>query len=460
MTGFAPPNYTQMPNDLFPLMPLMGEAELRVTLAVARATFGWHREEVELSFNKLRLLTGLSKQGVINGVEAGVTRGTLKQIETRGRHGMTYCYSLVVLPDLSTSLTSQPAGPVHEVDRSSAQVVHEVDRSASAPVHEVDRPGPQVVHEVDQSLVNVVDRSTPPRMRVTREKPEAERKGLKKERFKEKESDVREPQAPASEVAAPVAEAPAPEVETRPEASTLSLEKLLEPELPPVSAAVKPGSALDQVLKRIRERDGSLTSPPAALARDGADAPHDGPRSTVLEFRPRPDAVTAQPPSPEKVPAAAAPSPEPEPDPAARAATQEALRKAFGSEWLRGLLSESKLRKVGWLALDAAAVADRHELFRLEFAGQPASAWRTAFINWLDGEAAKLARRKAGGEGAPPVPLAVGMPVEYKRERYVICEEQTGFYLLQHLGAGHTMSVSKANAADVAAIHPIPTGTP
>jgi len=38
--GFASPTYTQMPNDFFKMIPLMGEPELRVTLIALRETFG------------------------------------------------------------------------------------------------------------------------------------------------------------------------------------------------------------------------------------------------------------------------------------------------------------------------------------------------------------------------------------------------------------------------------------
>lgn len=124
------PNYTQIPNGLIGLMPQMKESELRVTLAIARETFGWHRDEKSLSLTRLRTLTGLSRQGVLNGIESGLRR---RLIERRPEKD-SFTYRLLVHEvDQSTQLTSPPSGP----DRST---------TLTTPVHEVDR---QLVHEVD-----------------------------------------------------------------------------------------------------------------------------------------------------------------------------------------------------------------------------------------------------------------------------------------------------------------------
>lgn len=123
-----PPNYTQVPNTLIDdLMPKMKEAELKVVLAIARETFGWHRDEKSLSLTRLQALTGLSRQGVVNGIEDGLRRHAIE----RRTHGQSFRYRLLVNevdrskgqrsgPDRSTPLTSL----VNEVDR---QLVNEVD---------------------------------------------------------------------------------------------------------------------------------------------------------------------------------------------------------------------------------------------------------------------------------------------------------------------------------------------
>lgn len=116
------PNYTQTPNAIYDLMPEMKEAELRVTLAIVRETFGWHRETARLSITKLQKLTGLSRQGVINGTEAGIERGTI----LREKEGEGYLYSL----------------HVHEVDTDS-QLVNVVDYPSQ-------RSLPPLVNVVDQ----------------------------------------------------------------------------------------------------------------------------------------------------------------------------------------------------------------------------------------------------------------------------------------------------------------------
>lgn len=124
------PNYTQMPNVLITLMPQMKEAELRVTLAIARETFGWHRKEKSLSLTRLCALTGLSRQGVLNGIEEGLERHFIE----RRAQGNSFTYRLLVNEvDQSRPLTGQASGP---------------DRSTTSTT---------IVSKVDQEVVNKVD---------------------------------------------------------------------------------------------------------------------------------------------------------------------------------------------------------------------------------------------------------------------------------------------------------------
>ena len=115
-----PPNYTQVPNALIALMPEMGQSELKVALAIARETFGWQREWKELSISRLMVLTGLSRQGVVTGTEAGIERGIIE----RQHAGMTFLYRLIIheepeeLEEIEPEETSQQIRLVNELDQS------------------------------------------------------------------------------------------------------------------------------------------------------------------------------------------------------------------------------------------------------------------------------------------------------------------------------------------------------
>lgn len=143
--GVDKPNYTQMPNLLLDdLLMLMGEAEMKVTIALSRLTFGYHREKVEISLSHLQEITHLSRQGVINGINAGLERGTIER--TDGKRG-GFVYSIAVNGEQET--TSQRSRPVNEVDQSTSQpnglpLVNEVDRTSQ-------RSRPALVNEVDQN---------------------------------------------------------------------------------------------------------------------------------------------------------------------------------------------------------------------------------------------------------------------------------------------------------------------
>jgi phage replication O-like protein O len=109
MSSYVKPNYTQIPNQLLDeQLAEMGEAELKITLAVCRKTFGWHKDSDRISLSQFQELTGLSRQGAVNGIEAALARGTIQ----REAHGNSYLYSLVVnVVDQSADEGSQRSRP-------------------------------------------------------------------------------------------------------------------------------------------------------------------------------------------------------------------------------------------------------------------------------------------------------------------------------------------------------------
>jgi phage replication O-like protein O len=136
--GFDAPNYTQTPNSIFDHMKSMGLSELKCCLAITRATFGWHRSKAQLSITVLEKMTGLSRQGVIDGTERMVQRGLVRKEYGDDNNTAIYVVNVVDYPP---------------------QVVDEV-------VNVVDYPSPEAVNVVDQEVVNVVD---PNKERVNKE---------------------------------------------------------------------------------------------------------------------------------------------------------------------------------------------------------------------------------------------------------------------------------------------------
>ena len=99
------PHYTQVPNVLFECMTEMTDAELRVTLAIVRKIVGFHKDGPEpVSYSKLQELTGLSRQGVRNGIERAIKRGYVKIHSQGKRHVNLFTLNF---SDQSTELTSQ-----------------------------------------------------------------------------------------------------------------------------------------------------------------------------------------------------------------------------------------------------------------------------------------------------------------------------------------------------------------
>jgi len=82
------------------MMMSMTGAELKCALAIARETFGWHRQQQEISLSRLMQLTGLSRQSVVTGIEDGIKRG----IVGRTKEGQGYVYSLIVSAEVVKKL--------------------------------------------------------------------------------------------------------------------------------------------------------------------------------------------------------------------------------------------------------------------------------------------------------------------------------------------------------------------
>jgi phage replication O-like protein O len=121
--SISPPNYTQFPNDILDKMPVMKDAEWRVACAICRKTFGWHKREDLLSLSQLMKLTGLSRQGVLNGLEQAIEHGYIG----RTKAGQSYKYRLVIEGDEEPA--SQPSRPVEAQtgQRSRLELVNVVD---------------------------------------------------------------------------------------------------------------------------------------------------------------------------------------------------------------------------------------------------------------------------------------------------------------------------------------------
>ena len=113
-------NYTQLPNVILDeYLPLMGIAELKVVMFVARKTFGWQKEDDKISLSQMEDATGLSRQGVIDGVNAAIERGVLCRVQV----GQGFLYHL----NIDENVTSQASRLVKPVDQLEQKLVKPVD---------------------------------------------------------------------------------------------------------------------------------------------------------------------------------------------------------------------------------------------------------------------------------------------------------------------------------------------
>jgi len=119
-------NYTMIPNAIIDSMGEMTECEFRVVMAVARKTFGWQKYKDRISLSQLKELTGLSKQGVIDGISSAIEHELIE----RHPAGQSFEYSILVNEvDQSEYKTSQRSRPalVNVVDQLEPELVNVVD---------------------------------------------------------------------------------------------------------------------------------------------------------------------------------------------------------------------------------------------------------------------------------------------------------------------------------------------
>lgn len=142
--GVDKPNYTQIPNLMLDdLMMYMGEAELKVTLAIARQTFGYHRQTIKLSLGALQELTGMSRPSVVKGITEGMKRGTIEREKSDDR----YTYGLII--NDNAVQTSKEFLLVKNVNQEASKeslppLVKNVDQSSKESL-------PELVKNVDQN---------------------------------------------------------------------------------------------------------------------------------------------------------------------------------------------------------------------------------------------------------------------------------------------------------------------
>lgn len=138
--GFDRPNYTQIPNELLDgLMSDMVGSELKVTLALCRKTFGWHKKRDVVSLSQLEKITGLTRQAVLDGLVRGMKRGTIQRVRA-GKQ--SYSYEVVITEADPTSLKTRPVEeatslktrPVTSLkSRHTKETTKEIPKRAQAP---------------------------------------------------------------------------------------------------------------------------------------------------------------------------------------------------------------------------------------------------------------------------------------------------------------------------------------
>ncbi len=85
------PSHTQFPNIIIDnFMGKMTGAQIKVILAIARKTIGWHKVSDRISYSQLYKLTGLSTNAIKSGIKGLIEMNLISQEKTK----FGYCYDM------------------------------------------------------------------------------------------------------------------------------------------------------------------------------------------------------------------------------------------------------------------------------------------------------------------------------------------------------------------------------
>ncbi len=117
--GVHIPQNVTLPPEVIQLLPYMGYAELKITLA-AIAKFMRIGGAEPITLSEFEGMTGLSHQAVLDGIAVAMQRGIVERYEVVGYRGhASYVYEIrVALPENVIGLVSRPIEPVVKLVKS------------------------------------------------------------------------------------------------------------------------------------------------------------------------------------------------------------------------------------------------------------------------------------------------------------------------------------------------------
>jgi hypothetical protein len=146
------PNYTQIPNIILDSLDQLKPACLKVILAIARETLGWHQRSKTMSITFLMKKTGLSNRAVIDAGAELTDFGWVKRHKVKHERGETYEYELLLEP------ITAPVKKVHGLNEPTREKSSQVTREKSSQVTR-EKSSREGVKKVHGSPVKKVHRS-------------------------------------------------------------------------------------------------------------------------------------------------------------------------------------------------------------------------------------------------------------------------------------------------------------
>ncbi len=110
-------NFTTVPNVILDNMSELTGAQVKVLMAIARKTIGWHKDTDWISNKVMMSMTGLTRQGLYKAVDGLIEKDLIQKVITGDKGNEKVCYDLNFEEDRNS--VASPSATELQGDRNS-----------------------------------------------------------------------------------------------------------------------------------------------------------------------------------------------------------------------------------------------------------------------------------------------------------------------------------------------------
>ena len=122
--------YTQLHNELFKYIPFLSGAAVKILLIVARQTYGWHKENAQISLQTFEMQSGLSRSSVVRAI-AELVKAELLDVKRIKVGDLNEINSYQILLPMQKEVKAIPKIAPSTLSHLQSQTIKNVEKSVS-----------------------------------------------------------------------------------------------------------------------------------------------------------------------------------------------------------------------------------------------------------------------------------------------------------------------------------------